>query len=96
MLDQDLKPWLIEVNSAPSIMAEHDNPATAAAIRGIKQAMLRDMMALVGHRIWRQGPDDENVRQRGPRASGTKFKSEQHGKGPTAMPGNDFVWLDTQ
>ncbi|KAF5841722.1 tubulin-tyrosine ligase family-domain-containing protein [Dunaliella salina] len=96
MLDQELKPWLIEVNSAPSIMAEHDDPDTAAAIRDLKQAMLKDMMSLVGHRIWRQGTQDENAGQRGLQASGRKSKNEQHGGGPASMPGNDFVWLDTR
>lgn len=43
----------MEVNSAPSIMAEHEDPVTAASICEHKRAMLRDMVGLVRHRLWR-------------------------------------------
>lgn len=51
LIDESLHPWLLEVNSAPSIMAVHSDPATCDLIRSTKQAMLGDMLAMVQHRV---------------------------------------------
>ena len=51
LIDESMTPWLLEVNSAPSIMAVHADPGTAELIRAAKQAMLHDMMRMVSHRI---------------------------------------------
>ena len=51
LIDQDLTPWLLEFNSAPSIMAAHSEPRLRDLIRGAKGAMLRDVVAMVAHRL---------------------------------------------
>lgn len=57
MVDEQMHPWLLEVNSAPSIMAVHNDPDTFGLIKSIKQSMLCDMMALVQHRILPENDD---------------------------------------
>eukprot|EP00879_Flechtneria_rotunda_P008305 GHRR01008699.1.p1 GENE.GHRR01008699.1~~GHRR01008699.1.p1 ORF type:complete len:583 (+),score=215.80 GHRR01008699.1:172-1920(+) len=51
LIDDRLHPWLLEVNSAPSIMAVHSDPETCGLIKANKQAMMADMLAVVQHRI---------------------------------------------
>lgn len=51
LVDDQMHPWLLEVNSAPSIMAVHSDPETCRLIKATKQAMLADMVALVQHRV---------------------------------------------
>lgn len=51
LVDEALHPWLLEVNSAPSIMAVHSDPGTCSLIKSTKQAMLHDMLAMVQHRL---------------------------------------------
>jgi hypothetical protein len=51
LIDESLHPWLLEVNSAPSIMAVHSDPSTCELIKSTKQAMLGDMLAMVQHRV---------------------------------------------
>jgi hypothetical protein len=56
MIDEELQPWLLEVNSAPSIMAVHSDPAMKAKIKLQKQSMLRDLVAMVQHRFMEEEP----------------------------------------
>jgi hypothetical protein len=51
MIDEDMAPWLLEVNSAPSIMAVHSEADMQVLIKQQKQAMLRDMLHMVQHRF---------------------------------------------
>jgi hypothetical protein len=51
LIDDAMHPWLLEVNSAPSIMAVHSDAATCKLIKDTKQSMLRDMLAMVQHRL---------------------------------------------
>ncbi|KAG2432444.1 hypothetical protein HXX76_008790 [Chlamydomonas incerta] len=57
LLDESLHPWLLEFNSSPSIMVQHEQPAAAALIHEQKYGMLRDTWALVRRRVWR--PEEE-------------------------------------
>ncbi|MEW5311948.1 MAG: hypothetical protein WDW38_003621 [Sanguina aurantia] len=52
LLDSSLQPWLLEVNSAPSITVHHANPDICQLIHDAKYAMLRDMLQLVQHRLY--------------------------------------------
>ncbi|KAF6259908.1 tubulin-tyrosine ligase family-domain-containing protein [Scenedesmus sp. NREL 46B-D3] len=51
LVDDAMHPWLLEVNSAPSIMAVHSDADTCRLIKDAKQAMLRDMLSMVQHRL---------------------------------------------
>jgi hypothetical protein len=51
LIDTSLVPWLLEFNSAPSIMAVHSDASTLALIRGAKGEMLSDVAAMVEHRL---------------------------------------------
>jgi tubulin polyglutamylase TTLL6/13 len=51
LVDEGLVPWLLEFNSAPSIMAVHSDPSVRALIRANKGEMLRDTVAMVTHRL---------------------------------------------
>jgi hypothetical protein len=51
LIDDAMHPWLLEVNSAPSIMAVHSDADTCQLIKNTKQTMLRDMLTMVQHRL---------------------------------------------
>uniref|UniRef100_A0A383W244 Tubulin--tyrosine ligase-like protein 5 n=1 Tax=Tetradesmus obliquus TaxID=3088 RepID=A0A383W244_TETOB len=51
LVDEAMQPWLLEVNSAPSVMAVHSEPDTCRLIKDTKQAMLHDMLTMVQHRM---------------------------------------------
>lgn len=51
LIDDDLHPWILEFNSAPSIMAVHSDPNVQQLIQQQKQGMLADMLAMVQHRF---------------------------------------------
>lgn len=53
LLDSDGHPWLLELNSSPSIMVVHSDPAMQSAIHDEKYSMLCDMISLVRHRVSR-------------------------------------------
>eukprot|EP00198_Chlamydomonas_reinhardtii_P005350 XP_001694686.1 predicted protein [Chlamydomonas reinhardtii] len=53
LLDRSLHPWLLEFNSSPSIMVQHDQPDCRTLIHEHKYGMLRDTWALVRRRVWR-------------------------------------------
>ena len=52
LVDRDLRPWLLEFNSAPSTMVVHANAGARRLIHDQKAALLRDMLALVRHRVF--------------------------------------------
>lgn len=56
LLDSNLKPWLLEFNSSPSIMARHADPRIQQDIFEQKWAMLCDMVTLLQHRL--HGPPE--------------------------------------
>jgi hypothetical protein len=47
LVDQDLKPWLLEVNSTPSLHVEHSNPSVESMIFAQKNEMVWDMFNLL-------------------------------------------------
>jgi hypothetical protein len=51
LIDERMAPWLLEFNSAPSIMAVHRDPEVHALIKENKVAMLSDVAAMVMHRV---------------------------------------------
>jgi tubulin polyglutamylase TTLL6/13 len=51
LVDSKMRPWLLEVNSAPSIMAVHSDPAVARLVRSAKQAALGAMLEMVRPRF---------------------------------------------
>jgi hypothetical protein len=51
LIDEAMTPWLLEFNSAPSIMTVHSDAAVRALIRENKKEMLRDVVAMVAHRM---------------------------------------------
>lgn len=51
LIDDQMVPWLLEFNSAPSIMAVHSDAAVLALIRANKLEMLSDVCSMVSHRM---------------------------------------------
>ncbi|KAG1663563.1 hypothetical protein FOA52_013183, partial [Chlamydomonas sp. UWO 241] len=47
LIDSSLKPWLLEVNSTPSLAVEHENDATERMIYEAKAGMVSDLFTLV-------------------------------------------------
>lgn len=66
LIDESLHPWLLEVNSAPSIMAVHSDADTCELIKSTKQAMLGDMLAMVQHRVLGSSSDSSAGSSSGP------------------------------
>ncbi|EFJ44092.1 hypothetical protein VOLCADRAFT_106564 [Volvox carteri f. nagariensis] len=56
LLDERLKPWLLEFNSAPSIMVQHEDDATRALVYEQKYGMLRDTWEVVRCRVYPREP----------------------------------------
>jgi hypothetical protein len=48
VVDSALRPWLLEVNSTPSLSAEHSDPATRRTIRETKSALVEGLANLLG------------------------------------------------
>ena len=51
MIDSDMRPWLLEFNSSPSIMTEHDDRDIRGLIYTEKRAMLDDLFRIIISRI---------------------------------------------
>ncbi|WIA41879.1 hypothetical protein OEZ86_009203 [Tetradesmus obliquus] len=64
LVDEAMQPWLLEVNSAPSVMAVHSEPDTCRLIKDTKQAMLHDMLTMVQHRMGEAPARQQQQQQR--------------------------------
>ncbi|MEW5304249.1 MAG: hypothetical protein WDW36_006873 [Sanguina aurantia] len=64
LVDSSRQPWLLEVNSAPSITVHHANPETCRLIHAAKYAMLQDMLQLVQHRLYSDTTGPKTGRRR--------------------------------
>lgn len=80
MVDREFRPWLLEFNSSPSIMVEHDDPQTSGLIYEEKRAMMNDIFKVIRPRIWT--PDEG-------RRGGGAFVADSE-------EGTDFVRLDSR
>ncbi|KXZ46792.1 hypothetical protein GPECTOR_40g526 [Gonium pectorale] len=54
LLDERLRPWLLEFNSSPSIMVQHTDGTTRRLIFEQKYGMMRDIWEMVRWRVYRQ------------------------------------------
>ncbi|GIL89593.1 hypothetical protein Vretimale_1844 [Volvox reticuliferus] len=68
LLDEWLRPWLLEFNSSPSIMVQHEDAETRALVYEQKYGMLRDTWEIIRARVYPRGPGEgkgEGGRPRG-------------------------------
>ncbi|GLI70595.1 hypothetical protein VaNZ11_015525, partial [Volvox africanus] len=56
LLDERLRPWLLEFNSSPSIMVQHEDAETRKLVYEQKYGMLRDTWEIVRARVYPRGP----------------------------------------
>ncbi|GIL77063.1 hypothetical protein Vretifemale_6624 [Volvox reticuliferus] len=47
LIDQELRPWLLEVNATPSLAVQHSDPLVEQLIRQQKEGMVADMVSLL-------------------------------------------------
>lgn len=85
LLDSDARPWLLELNSSPSIMTLHDDLDTAQLVADTKKAMVQDMVGLVAHRIQRPDPQQ--------RQGGSGVGAQRPGGQGRAMKGGEPLHL---
>ncbi|EFJ42490.1 tubulin tyrosine ligase TtlE [Volvox carteri f. nagariensis] len=50
LVDDQLHPWLLEVNGTPSLQVEHEDPRVEQLIHDQKYGMVQDLMSLLGMR----------------------------------------------
>ncbi|GLI61494.1 hypothetical protein VaNZ11_003822 [Volvox africanus] len=50
LIDEDLHPWLLEVNGTPSLQVEHEDARVEQLIHDQKYGMVQDLMSLLGIR----------------------------------------------
>ncbi|GIL42340.1 hypothetical protein Vafri_349 [Volvox africanus] len=55
LLDERLRPWLLEFNSSPSIMVQHEDAETRKLVYEQKYGMLRDTWEVVRARVYPRG-----------------------------------------
>ncbi len=94
LLDEQLHPWLLEFNSSPSMMVQHQQADVRQLIYEQKYGMLRDTWETVRPRVFRAGGDgdgDGGSRVRGGRA--VRREGAAAGNGTHAAQG-EFVSLE--
>lgn len=73
LLDEHLHPWLLEFNSSPSMMVQHQDGEVRQLIYEQKYGMLRDTWEMVRPRVFQGGGDvNRGSRVRGRRAEAGK------------------------
>lgn len=79
LVDEAMVPWLLEYNSAPSIMVQHEQEQEKELIYTQKHKMLTDMVAIVRHRYGRQQQEEGQQQQ------GSSGSSGSEGGGPAGV-----------
>ncbi|KAG2495865.1 hypothetical protein HYH03_006103 [Edaphochlamys debaryana] len=92
LLDERLKPWLLEFNSSPSIMVQHEDEAVRQLIYEQKYGMMRDVWGAVQWRVYPPADaggaggaagagDGGSGRRRGPVSAAEAARMEAQGAG---------------
>jgi hypothetical protein len=91
LIDEAMTPWLLEFNSAPSIMTVHSDAAVRGLIRDNKKEMLRDVVTMVAHRFEaggggagpsaRRAPRPQRAARRAPASWRADVESEMAARG---------------
>lgn len=73
MIDNEMRPWLLEFNSSPSIMIGHDDETTSGFIYEEKRAMLNDLFRVIWPRIRTPDEAKRGTRPASDSEEGTEF-----------------------